>query len=187
MPVMKDSHDRTAIGLSMGPQVSADELFRTLCKADETNHIMCAWTMKDPATATGVGASGEHIGSDGIVKGHAYSLITAKDVVADGQERRVVQLRNPWGANPASEWKGKYSDTWAEWDSYPELKEALCIGNGALDGMFWMCWNDFRSRYSDVGIVPKEMEVPKFGLVEHEYSKDGSTIGYKRFSPPSKA
>merc|ERR1712071_479125 len=34
------------------------------------------------------------------------------------------------------------------------------------DGMFWMTWDDFRNRFSDVGVVPKQMAVPKLGSVE---------------------
>ena len=39
---------------------------------------------QDAAVSAGRGASGEEIEADGIVKGHACSLISAKDVTADG-------------------------------------------------------------------------------------------------------
>lgn len=184
---MTDSHDRTKIALGLAPKVHANELFTMLLKADETNHIMCAWTMKD-APSVGSGASGEHIGADGIVKGHAYSLITAREVQADGQDFKLVQLRNPWGANPASEWKGKFSDNWKDWDKYPELRKELGCGSPVMDGMFWMDWDDFRSRYSDIGVVPEEMAVPKLGLLEHEAHKagDGESLAYKNFTSSSR-
>merc|ERR1712166_1334042 len=126
----------------------------------------CCWTSKDPDVAAGRGASGEVIAGDGIVKGHAYSLISAREIQADGQIFRVLQLRNPWGANPAAEWKGMFSDHWPGWSQYPELAQALEMGQGTLDGMFWMSWDDFRRRYSDIGVVPKQMEVPRMGVTE---------------------
>jgi len=186
MPHLNEAHDRTKIGLAIGPKANQEHLFEQLCKADETNHIMCAWTLKDPPTEAGVGASGEHIASDGIVKGHAYSLISAKDVQADGKRWKVVQLRNPWGANPASEWKGKLSDNWEGWSDHPELKKELGVGHPAVDGMFWMDWDDFRRRYSDLGIVPKEMDVPKLGRLEHESSKADFEVSYKKHASPSR-
>merc|ERR1712139_197347 len=37
-----------------------------------------------------------------------------------------------------------------------------------MGGMFWMNWDDFRARFSDLGVVPKSMEVPRVGHVEGE-------------------
>jgi len=43
------------------------------------------------------------VGSDklksvsGIVQGHAYTLLKVVEVKVNGQIRRLVQLRNPWG------------------------------------------------------------------------------------------
>ena len=83
----------------------------------------------------------EHLTPEGLVNRHLYSLITAKEVVADGGTHRMICLRNPWGDH--HEWKGRFSDKWSGWGEYPELKEALGVSDVA-DGLFWMCWNDFR-------------------------------------------
>merc|ERR1711865_527752 len=53
----------------------------------------------------------------------------------DNRLWRVLQVRNPWGANPAAEWKGTLCDNWPQWNQFPELKQALEIGNAELDGM----------------------------------------------------
>merc|ERR1711907_198337 len=136
---------------------------------------MSAWTGKDPETAVGKGASGEVIASDGIVKGHAYSLISAKEVTRDdGVLERVVQLRNPWGANPAAEYKGELADDWDGWKKYPKMKSELLGDGGKLDGMFWMTFDNFVKRYSDCGIVPKAMETPKMGQMD-----EGAQPGHK--------
>merc|ERR1719162_1649122 len=165
---LQNPKDRNSVGLApAGGPVRADQVWGELVQADQQNFIMCAWTMKDPpGGAAGVGASGEAIAADGIVKGHAYSVITAREVQCDGRVWRVLQVRNPWGANPAAEWKGQLCDAWPQWPQFPELRQALEIGNAELDGMFWMTWDDFRNRFSDVGVVPKQMAVPKLGSVE---------------------
>lgn len=163
---IQDAHNRNSVGLTPMGQIDENSAWTELVKHDAANHIMCAWTSKDPGTPAGRGASGELIASDGIVKGHAYSMISAREVQADQRVWRVVQLRNPWGANPAAEWKGALSDHWQGWGQYPELYQALEMGQGQLDGMFWMSWDDFRRRYSDIGVVPKQMEVPRSGVIE---------------------
>lgn len=171
---LRDAKNRNSVGLAPKGQLSSTDVWARLKQADASNHVMAAWTSKDPEVATGRGASGEVIASDGIVKGHAYSLISAKEVMRDdnGMMQRVVQLRNPWGANPAAEYKGELADDWAGWAQNPNMKRELLGGAGKLDGMFWMTFENFAKRYSDCGIVPKEMEVYKVGKVN-----DNSTSG----------
>merc|ERR1712232_794030 len=80
---LKDPKNRNSVGLQPKGMMAKDQVWQELKKADASNHIMSAWTGKDPEVATGRGASGEVIASDGIVKGHAYSLISAKEVQRD--------------------------------------------------------------------------------------------------------
>jgi len=178
---LQDPKNRNSIGLQPMGSMGADAAWQELVKHDAANHIMCAWTSKDPPVAAGRGASGEVIAGDGIVKGHAYSLISAREVMADGRVWKVLQLRNPWGANPAAEWKGPLSDNWNMWGNFPELYQALEMGQGTLDGMFWINWDDFRNRYSDIGIVPKQMEVPRMGVVEGAEARPGHAKHVKKF------
>ena len=49
---------------------------------------------------------------NGIVQGHAYSILRLKDV----EGFRLVQFRNPWGK---FEWKGAWSDSSALWAGEP--------------------------------------------------------------------
>jgi len=163
---LEDARNRNSCKIVPAGQTTADQVWNEICAADRQNHIMAAFTMKDPPSGGGRGASGEVIGSDGIAKGHAYSVITAKEVVADGRTWRVLRVRNPWGSNPTSEWKGPLGDSWSEWGRFPELRRKLGIDKSETDGMFWMNWDDFRARFSDLGVVPKSMEVPKVGQVE---------------------
>ena len=86
--------------------------------------------LQDGAASAGRGSSGEEIAADVIVKGHAYSLISAKDVTADGRVWRSVQFRNLWGANSAAEYKGKeLSDTSSGWAAVPRTQVNKCTVN----------------------------------------------------------
>jgi hypothetical protein len=162
---VQDAHDRNKIGLQIGGHAQIGQLWQALKQADEQNHMMGAWTFKK-FDATGHGASGEVIGGEGIVAGHAYSLITAKDFHCDGNTFQLVQLRNPWGGNPNAEWKGALSDNWNGWSQFPELYQQLQMGNAEMDGMFWMIFRDFADRYTDIGIAEKNMQMPPLGEME---------------------
>jgi hypothetical protein len=56
---------------------------------------------------------------DGIVSGHAYTLISAHKV---SNGAKVLKLRNPWGNK---EWTGAWSDKWTGWT--PKLKQELKV------------------------------------------------------------
>ena len=45
--------------------------------------------------------------SSGLVKGHAYSVTSAKEVQVKGKSVHLVRIRNPWGQK---EWNGDWSD-----------------------------------------------------------------------------
>jgi hypothetical protein len=83
--------------------------------------------------------SGDTKGS-GLVGGHAYSLLDARDV----QGHQLIRLRNPWGC---FEWDGDFSDHSALWTE--ELKRAVQF-EAKDDGSFWMCLRDFRKGFVDI-------------------------------------
>jgi len=45
----------------------------------------------------GTYGQGEAVDSQGIVAGHAYSLISQHDVMDNGRPVSLFKLRNPWG------------------------------------------------------------------------------------------
>lgn len=106
-------------------EYSIDDLWTVLKSADEANKIMCSSSK-----------SNEIVGN-GIVKGHVYSLIGTKSKLHEGQELRLIKLRNPWGY---SEWKGDWSDNSSLWTQ--ELKEYFQV-ESKEDGIFYMNLNDF--------------------------------------------
>ena len=78
-----------------------DELFERMCAWDDRNFILAAGTRSGSDTNM----------TDGIVDGHAYSVLTYRDSVA-GTEIDLIKVRNPWGRGehggefPHGEFKG---------------------------------------------------------------------------------
>jgi hypothetical protein len=110
----------------------------------------------------GASTSGGHENQreDGIVTGHAYSLLVAKTITADGRKHRMVCLRNPWGND--KEWNGAFSDHWSGWSRYPQLKAQTIGSRGwyggvAADGKFWMSYEDFKNVWETVVVAKKSM------------------------------
>ncbi|XP_073484438.1 calpain-8-like [Aquarana catesbeiana] len=90
----------------------------------------------------------EAITSRKLVKGHAYSVTGAEEVVYKGQNVQLVRVRNPWGE---VEWNGPWSDEAPEWNSIdPKVKAAL--DKQSDDGEFWMAFSDFIREYSRLEI-----------------------------------
>ncbi|KAK1171682.1 calpain-2 catalytic subunit-like [Acipenser oxyrinchus oxyrinchus] len=122
----------------------------------------------------------EAVTSEKLVKGHAYSMTGAEEVIYKGQTERLVRIRNPWGQ---VEWTGAWSDNSGEWDCISP-DEKLKLDNKAEDGEFWMSYKDFVSRYSKLEIcnlTPDTLssdDVHKWSLSQFEGQwRVGSTAG----------
>ncbi|KAL6111252.1 capn8 [Pungitius sinensis] len=86
----------------------------------------------------------EAITSQKLVKGHAYSITAAQQVVHLGSPVELLRIRNPWGQ---VEWTGAWSDDSKDWDGVdPEEKKKL--DHSADDGEFWMSYTDFLRHFS---------------------------------------
>jgi len=93
-----------------------------------------------------MGAGSDSENSDGIVHGHAYSLLR----IVEHRGVQLVQLRNPWGN---FEWTGMWSDTSDSWSKSPKVAKMCHRGEEpANDGKFWMSWADFLRYFSSVGL-----------------------------------
>jgi calpain-15 len=134
-------------GFGGGDGVLDSEAFwAKLCECDLSNFVMgasCSGGVEDQLNT-------------GLVTGHAYSLISCMEVDADGETHRMVCMRNPWGND--KEWNGRFSDTWGDWGSYPELASTLGVSGKAPDGKFWMCWEDFIANWDSVCVAAKAMD-----------------------------
>ncbi|KAK5873288.1 hypothetical protein PBY51_018340 [Eleginops maclovinus] len=83
-----------------------------------------------------------------LVKGHAYSVTSLRQVEYRGQHKILIRIRNPWGQ---VEWTGAWSDSSSEWSSVDsaEKDELLCQME---DGEFWMSFQDFLRQFSRLEI-----------------------------------
>jgi len=126
--------------------LEADAFWTKLCEFDASNFVMgasCSGGVEDQLDT-------------GLVTGHAYSMLTCKEVNADGQTFKMICLRNPWGND--KEWNGAFSDTWDGWGEYPGLASKLGVSGKAADGKFWMCWEDFLANWDAVSVAAKKMD-----------------------------
>ena len=118
---------------------------------DRKGYIMVAG--KDNKEGEGQVISGQterkHL--TGLISGHEYSLIAAKEVIgSDHRQHRIVQLRNPWGK---TEWNGDFSDESPLWT--PELRSQLRV-EITNDGTFWMPFENFCYEFEDVSVAKFE-------------------------------
>mmetsp|Transcript_6794 Transcript_6794/g.6093 ORF Transcript_6794/g.6093 Transcript_6794/m.6093 type:complete len:189 (-) Transcript_6794:120-686(-) len=110
--------------------LSADELFRRCQIFDQNQFLICCGSGEDKNDV------------QGIVGGHAYTLISAHKV----GDVRLLRIRNPWGSG---EWTGDYSDKSDKWT--PELKKAVGWTDED-DGTFFMTPEHFKEIYEEVNV-----------------------------------
>ncbi|KAM9323944.1 calpain-2 catalytic subunit-like [Gastrophryne carolinensis] len=85
---------------------------------------------------------------EGLVKGHAYSIIGVAEVEQHGRRIPLVRLRNPWGK---VEWNGRWSDNSHLWSLLDNaLKDDLHVNRE--DGEFWMQMDDFMRFFDSLEI-----------------------------------
>eukprot|EP00614_Pseudopedinella_elastica_P017189 CAMPEP_0172646344 /NCGR_PEP_ID=MMETSP1068-20121228/240191_1 /TAXON_ID=35684 /ORGANISM="Pseudopedinella elastica, Strain CCMP716" /LENGTH=866 /DNA_ID=CAMNT_0013460601 /DNA_START=1 /DNA_END=2601 /DNA_ORIENTATION=- len=122
-------------------KISQGILFDELAKLDAAGALLCA-TTPGVDTLTKGGGGGAGAPSTGLVPGHAYTLLTAKEGPGGV---KLVRLRNPWGS---FEWTGAFSDESDAWT--PELVDFFQPNRGSADGTFWMLREDFNAHFNGV-------------------------------------
>ena len=83
----------------------------------------------------------------GVVQGHAYTLLKVDILNFQGQQHRLVQLRNPWGKG---EFKGQWSDHDNNWNYVdPQERQRIGFHSDKNDGIFFIpfdnFWDEFRA------------------------------------------
>eukprot|EP00930_Biecheleria_cincta_P080550 TRINITY_DN6889_c0_g1_i2.p1 TRINITY_DN6889_c0_g1~~TRINITY_DN6889_c0_g1_i2.p1 ORF type:complete len:1395 (+),score=236.57 TRINITY_DN6889_c0_g1_i2:28-4185(+) len=124
-----------------GGLIATGNLFKTLLGYQEKHFDMVAGT---PGEDTLTKNQGGNRPSDGIVPGHAYTVLD----VQEKEGVKLVKLRNPWGH---FEWSGDWSDNSPLWTE--RMKRAFNPNPDGKDGEFWMCESDFFAHFSGVGVV----------------------------------
>jgi hypothetical protein len=136
---------------------------------------MLAWPPRVQACAIfNEGLVGEVKRDDGLVEGHAFSLL---ELVLVG-ELRLVQLRNPWGSQ--QEWRGEWSDESAAWAAHPEAAEACRFEGPADNGLFWMSWDDFSGIFDQICVCSTVAAAAKASEAGAPFATRRAATGAKR-------
>jgi len=112
-------------------------LFKRMCAWDDANFIMCA----------GSEAGSDKTLKNGIVEGHAYTIIECIDN-AGGSQYDMVKMRNPWGCQEFD--SGGWGDDGPMWKKNPEVFKACGRPKPADDGVFWMERQNFFKYFTSV-------------------------------------
>merc|ERR1719324_2107971 len=139
-----------------GVLLSDADIFKLIREYDNRNYPMSASIPSTPGEI-------EHHRDDGLVEGHAYSLLRVEHIKfsdkAKDKEKdfRLVQLRNPWGK---LEWTGAWSDGSKEWAANPDVARKVNYTDEP-DGLFWMSLDDFCSCFGNIYVSPSSMPTKK--------------------------
>jgi len=87
----------------------------------------------------------------GLVAGHSYAVLDARQLQLGGATTQLLQLRNPWGS---AQWHGAFSPGAAEWT--PEARAQLGASTPGVDdsegGCFWLTVADFARFFAGVQV-----------------------------------
>ncbi|CAE8667277.1 unnamed protein product [Polarella glacialis] len=148
---------------------SIQEVLKFLEQWDAQNYLMCAGSD---------GGTNAEKSPDGIILGHAYSILQVKTEVA-GTDVSLLQMRNPWGK---SDFHGDWCDSSSLWDEHPDVAEA--VGHEpSTTGEFWIDAIDVCSNYSSLFVCKKNMG-PNHSKTFNEQQVD-SSCAEAGVEPPS--
>ena len=155
-------------------QMSFNFVWNRLLEYDRMNYLLAASIVcYEPLT----------VRTDGLIAGHAYSLLSAEE----WGEIRLVKLRNPHGQGSEespTEWNGPWSDHSAEWAKHPEIADQ--VGHERIhDGIFWMSFSDFVTTFDKILILPFPMSEPRGALssIRRAKVRDSHTTAVQRGTP----
>eukprot|EP00927_Polykrikos_kofoidii_P054538 TRINITY_DN48948_c0_g1_i1.p1 TRINITY_DN48948_c0_g1~~TRINITY_DN48948_c0_g1_i1.p1 ORF type:complete len:1175 (+),score=100.56 TRINITY_DN48948_c0_g1_i1:103-3627(+) len=130
-------------GGSIHLQVDANDLFQRMCAWKNENYLMCAGTR-------GTSNTEDH---DGIVDGHAYTILACISEVA-GTEFDMIRVRNPWGSGEIT--SSMWNDNGPGWDEYPNVEQCLKPLR-VEDGIFWLSKDEFFEYFTTIYLCPVNM------------------------------
>jgi len=113
-------------------------------------------TLKDileEGSMLGCSVQGEVTEADlgaGILANHAYGILKTHDLVLDGQEHRLIQIRNPWGRG--QEWTGAWGDEDPRWARVAARDKEDMGYVDEDDGTWWMTLEDFREQFQELSV-----------------------------------
>lgn len=119
--------------------IENNELWPLIKKYDDLGALISASTAGEDRFSESSGPQKK----GGLVPGHAYTIILAKEACGV----KLLNIRNPWGS---FEWDGEWSDKSPLWTA--EMKNEIKPVLDENDGTFWMSYNDFIKQFSGVNI-----------------------------------
>eukprot|EP00995_Heteronema_vittatum_P005895 NODE_192_length_1663_cov_367.282528_g130_i0.p1 GENE.NODE_192_length_1663_cov_367.282528_g130_i0~~NODE_192_length_1663_cov_367.282528_g130_i0.p1 ORF type:complete len:434 (-),score=113.49 NODE_192_length_1663_cov_367.282528_g130_i0:280-1581(-) len=150
---LSDEKNKRKIGLRASDEdYSPDKIFTILWEYDTHDATLAA--------SSEAGADTQDSAQNGIVQGHAYSILRVTKV----DDFRLVQLRNPWGQ---FEWRGDWSDTSSLWKAYPDIAKEL-NWTAEDDGTFWMSFDDVITHFRNFDICDRTTGFDDLQLDVHE-------------------
>ncbi|XP_010789065.1 calpain-5 [Notothenia coriiceps] len=131
-------------------QTKQDQLFEDLLKVYDRGGIISCSINAEPHEI-------EFKMSNGLVKGHAYSVTAVKKVrlghgllaYFKNETISLIRMRNPWGQ---TEWKGAWSDTSEEWSKVGDMERGNLGITVADDGEFWMSFADWCKLFTNADV-----------------------------------
>lgn len=94
--------------------------------------------------------SGEHKRKDGLIEGHAYSILRTESYRTSANiQDPIIEIMNPHGK---TEWKGKYGDNdltrWTTQRQLAQFKTKINKYRNPNDGRFWMSVRDYHKNFT---------------------------------------
>ena len=88
--------------------------------------------------------------ANGLIPGHAYTVIDIAQIKHKMGEEKLLRIRNPWGDE--TEWRGSWSDGDNNWAWVDAETKAKIQQESKDDGEFWMSFKDFYRQFGEVTI-----------------------------------
>jgi calpain-15 len=82
----------------------------------------------------------------GLQAPHAYTVSDTAEVTIEGELRRLVKLRNPWGSRSPSTWNGSWGISSSEKRRFDKQVNFTECHNG----LFWMRWEDLVQNFASL-------------------------------------
>ncbi|KAJ7340994.1 hypothetical protein JRQ81_004467, partial [Phrynocephalus forsythii] len=133
------------VQLSFNLQKHQESLYKILKTASMTDCVMGCNTF---GAVQSKNSPANMVLRNGIVQGHAYTIVDATEVPYRKGKKYLIRLWNPYGN---TEWQGAWSDSSTEWDHIPRSYKENLYQN-RLDGEFWISYEDFKANFSFVFI-----------------------------------
>jgi hypothetical protein len=131
-------------GGDIGMKVDKSDLFKRMVKFAENNFLMCAGTK----------AGSDKDSTDGIVDGHAYTILACRELKVGDKTFELIKVRNPWHSGEFT--SGQWDDDGPGWKEYPEVKKLL-RPVVADDGIFWLDKDEFFEYFPTIYLCAHDM------------------------------